>query len=234
MNGHIDITIITAQNVYSISFTDSLVIVYLVDWFAPGSLLTLSVAKFWSGSAHCWLVFVFRAEHHWCGLELLNSFDSKVWQHPTVPAVTYAFTYLRLALTAYGQITAAVTISNYWLLFFWHFSGRGCISMFSPDLQAETWQWDVRHSLCGLLLTDQLLAQTPALCCCTSHLSQSLHIIVSLPFHLHLFVPLSALPSSFSTYLCLSFSLFLSLPFSFSLSRFHSFAYFHYHISFSL
>ncbi len=39
VNGHIDITIITAQNVYSISFTDSLVIVYLVDWFAQAVCL---------------------------------------------------------------------------------------------------------------------------------------------------------------------------------------------------
>lgn len=85
------------------------------------------------------------------------------------------------------------------------------------------WQWDARHSLRGLLLTAQLLAQTPALCCCTSHLSQSLHLIVSVPFNLCLFVPLSTLPSSFSTYLHLSFSLCLfvsPLSFSFSVSLF--------------
>lgn len=70
----------------------------------------------------------------------------------------------------------------------------------------------------GLLLTAQLLAQTPALCCCTSHLSQSLHLIVSLPFNLRLFVPLFAFPSLFSTYLLrLSFSLF---PFCLSPSLF--------------
>ncbi len=36
----LDITIITTQHLYSISFTVYLVIVFLVDWFAPGSLLT--------------------------------------------------------------------------------------------------------------------------------------------------------------------------------------------------
>jgi len=86
------------------------------------------------------------------------------------------------------------------------------------------WQWDARHSLRGLLLNAQLLAQTPALCCCTSHLSQSLHRIVSLPFNLCLFVLLSTVPSSFSTYLRLSFSLWLfvspSLSFSFKVSLF--------------